>query len=177
MSLAYIGLGANLGDRAVTLAAAISRLGILGEVLAVSSLYETAPVGYLDQPPFLNAVAAVETSLTPAQMVQWLLAIEQTFGRKRTFRNAPRTLDLDLLLLGDAIQDTDAVKVPHPRLVERAFVLVPLAEIAPQLRHPVLGESMRDLLSSLPDQAGISQVAAPGWHVTPSGSAGMPPGR
>lgn len=177
MSLAYIGLGANLGDRAVTLAAAISRLGILGEVLAVSSLYETAPVGYLDQPPFLNAVAAVETSLTPAQMVQWLLAIEQTFGRKRTFRNAPRTLDLDLLLLGDAIQDTDTVQVPHPRLVERAFVLVPLAEIAPELRHPVLGESMRELLSRLPNRVGISQVAAPGWHITPSSSAGMTPAR
>lgn len=177
MSVAYIGLGANLGDRAATLTEAVDRLGELGEVLAVSALYETAPVGFRDQPSFLNAVAALQTTLTPARVVQGLLAIEQAFGRKRTFRNAPRTLDLDLLLQGDAVLDTEAVQAPHPRLAERAFVLVPLAELAPEMRHPVLGQTMTELLAALPDQSGVAQVAGPGWHITPAGSAGTPPDR
>ena len=120
---AYIGLGANLGDRAATLREAARRLGALGRITAVSSLYETEPVGFRDQPPFLNAVIALETGLTPAALFQGLLTIERELGRIRTFRNAPRTLDLDVLLLDDLVMETPELTLPHPRLHERAFVL------------------------------------------------------
>ena len=124
---AYIGLGANLGDRAATLREAARRLGALGRITAVSSLYETEPVGFRDQPPFLNAVIALETGLTPAALFQGLLTIERELGRIRTFRNAPRTLDIDILFYDGQVIETPPLVVPHPRLHERAFVLVPLA--------------------------------------------------
>ncbi len=170
---AYIGLGANLGDREQMLREALQRLATLGEVKAVSSLYETEPVGFLDQPPFLNAVAAVETVRTAGEIVPALLAIERDLGRTRTFRNAPRTLDLDLLLLGDETIDTPGVALPHPRMHERAFVLVPLAEIAPEEIHPVLRRRIVELLASLPGAAGVQRYASSGWELTPPGDAGM----
>jgi 2-amino-4-hydroxy-6-hydroxymethyldihydropteridine diphosphokinase len=153
---AYIGLGANLGDRAATLREAARRLGELGTITAVSSFYETEPVGYREQPSFLNAVIALETDLPPAALFDALLAIERDLGRVRSFRNAPRTLDLDILLQDDLVMDTPELTLPHPRMHERAFVLAPLAEIAPDVRHPVFGSSAAELLAALPDQSGVA---------------------
>ncbi|WP_051318785.1 2-amino-4-hydroxy-6-hydroxymethyldihydropteridine diphosphokinase [Chitinimonas koreensis] len=138
---AYIGLGANLGDAGATVTAAMAALaGLPGTTLAAcSALYRSAPVGYLDQPDFVNAVAAIDTELAPHEVLDGLLAIEHEFGRQRSFRNAPRTLDLDLLLYGQVEIHDDRLTVPHPRMHERAFVLVPLAEIAPGLALPGRG--------------------------------------
>lgn len=140
---AYVGLGANLGDRERTLHAAVAALaeedGI--EVVAVSTLRETDPVGVGEQPRFLNGVVALETALAPRELLDRLLAIEQRFGRVRTpGEHGPRTLDLDLLLHGDAVLDEPDLTVPHPRLHERRFVLEPLAELAPGLVVPGRGD-------------------------------------
>ena len=164
MGTAYIGLGANLGDRAETLRGAVRRLGALGRIVAVSSLYETEPVGFREQPSFLNAVLALESDLAPSELLDALLAIERELGRIRTFRNAPRTLDLDILLYDGLVLDAPGLTVPHPRLHERGFVLAPLAEIAPGLVHPVLRISIAQLLASLPDRSGIAPWAPPGWE-------------
>jgi 2-amino-4-hydroxy-6-hydroxymethyldihydropteridine diphosphokinase len=169
---AYIGLGANLGDRLATLREAVRRLGELGEVTHVSSLYETAPVGYEAQPAFLNAVVALQTSLEASPLVQQMLEIEAALGRVRTFRNAPRTLDLDLLLLGDVVVTAEDVQVPHPRIQERAFVLAPLAEIAPDTLHPVLGCAIQDLYDAMGVTDGVERVAGPEWATPPASDAG-----
>lgn len=164
MATAYIGLGANLGNRMAMLQVAIQRLQTLGRIERVSSLYETEPVGYLEQPPFLNAVVALDTALAPAELLDALLGIERDLGRMRTFPNAPRTLDLDLLMVDNVNLDTPEVTLPHPRLHERAFVLVPLAEIAPELVHSGAGKTMSELLQTLPDQCGVEVFAAAGWE-------------
>jgi len=140
---AYVGLGANLGDRERTLRAAVDALaaedGI--EVVAVSTLRETDPVGVGEQPRYLNGAVAVETTLAPRELLGRLLSIEQRFGRVRVpGEHGPRTLDLDLLLLGDAVLDEPGLTVPHPRLHERRFVLEPLAELAPGLVVPGCGD-------------------------------------
>jgi 2-amino-4-hydroxy-6-hydroxymethyldihydropteridine diphosphokinase len=166
MATAYIGLGSNLGDRLATIRTAVQRLRTLGRVAAVSSLYETVPVGYREQPRFLNAVVALDTALAPSDLLSALLGIENDLGRTRTFPNAPRTLDLDLLLVGDEILETTDLTLPHPRLHERAFVLVPLAEITPQAIHPGSGKSIRELLHALPDRGGVA-VYAPAWATAP----------
>ncbi|MFT4040809.1 MAG: 2-amino-4-hydroxy-6-hydroxymethyldihydropteridine diphosphokinase [Thermomicrobiales bacterium] len=168
--LAYVGLGANLGDRRQTLRAAVDQLRGIGAVEAVSSLYETAPVGYLDQPAFLNAVASISTDRTPVEIVGALLEIEAGLGRRRSFPNAPRTLDLDLLLLDAVISDNPAALVPHPRLHERGFVLAPLADLAPDLVHPVIGVTVAKLLAALGPLEGVNRVAGPEW-VTPAADA------
>ena len=155
MTLAAIALGANLGDRLAALQRAVDQLDGLGKVVAISSVYETDPVGYLDQPAFLNAALLLETDLPPESLMRSLLRIEGDLGRVRTFTNAPRAIDLDLLLYGDDIRDTPELTVPHPRMHERAFVLVPLAEIAPDLRHPRSGAPISALLESLPDRDGV----------------------
>jgi 2-amino-4-hydroxy-6-hydroxymethyldihydropteridine diphosphokinase len=164
MAKAYIGLGSNLGDRMATLRTAIERFESLGRVTNVSSLYKTEPVGYLEQPSFLNAVVALETALAPADLLRALLGIERDLGRVRSFPNAPRTLDLDLLLVDNVILDTPELTLPHPRQHRRAFVLVPLAEIAPQVVHPGSGKTMQELLRALPDQGGVEVYAPAGWE-------------
>lgn len=169
---AYVALGANLGDRLAMMQEAVRRLGDLGVVTGVSSLYETAPVGYDAQPSFLNAVVELETTLDAASLIEALLSIETSLGRTRSFRNAPRTLDLDLLLLGDAVVETDAVRVPHPRLHERSFVLTPLAELAPDAVHPLLHRTAKQLNDALDSRDGIARVAGPGWVNPPASDAG-----
>jgi 2-amino-4-hydroxy-6-hydroxymethyldihydropteridine diphosphokinase len=140
---AYIGIGANLGDREGAIASAVDLLraeeGL--EVLAVSALRETDPVGYVDQPRFLNGAVAVETSLTARELLGRLLEIERRLGRVRGegLRFGPRTIDLDLLLYGDETIDEPGLQVPHPRLTERRFALEPLAELAPELEIPGAG--------------------------------------
>ena len=145
MPAAYIGLGSNLGDREATIEAAIAALP---GVVAVSRLRETAPVGVLDQPPFLNGAAVIETTLSPRELLEQLLAIERELGRERRERWGPRTIDLDLLLYGDAVVDEPGLTVPHPRLHERRFALEPLYELDPELVVPGRGP-VASLLSKL----------------------------
>ena len=148
MPLVYIALGGNLGDRRANLDRAVELLSLdpAVEVLAVSSLRETDPVGYEDQPRFLNGAVAAETALSPRELLDLLLAVERELGRERTGpRHGPRTVDLDLLLYGDELVDEPGLTVPHPRLDERRFVLEPLAELDPELTLPD-GRRVRDLL-------------------------------
>ena len=145
MRTAYIGLGANLGDREATIRAAIAALP---GVVAVSSLRETDPVGKTDQPKFLNGVAALETALSARELLDKLLAVERDLGRERRERWGPRTIDLDLLLYGDLVLDEPGLTVPHPSLHERRFTLEPLAELDPELVVPGRGR-VSDLLAEL----------------------------
>ncbi len=161
-SEAYVGLGSNLGDRAAHLAEALDALHATPEVevLDVSPVYETEPVGP-PQPPYWNAVVRLRTGLAPRALLERLLAIEREAGRVRSAeRNAPRTLDLDLLLYGDCCLSEPGLELPHPRLAERAFVLVPLRDLAPELRHPLLGESVATLAARV---SGSSGVRPTGW--------------
>ena len=150
VTLAYVGLGANLGDARATLAGAVESLADLGEVRAVSPLYETDPIGLEDQPPFLNAVAVVATSLDPHGLLAELLAIEARFGRERAIRWGPRTLDLDLLAMDGEQLDEPQLTVPHPRLAEREVALRPLADVAPGV--PIGEATAGELLAALEPQ-------------------------
>ncbi len=175
MSLAYIALGANLlspaGPPEATLAAAAEHLATLGHVTTRSSLYSTAPVGFADQPRFANAVMALETHLSPQELLDGLLDIEIEFGRDRAASppNGPRTLDLDILFYGDMVLSQSGLEIPHPRLAERAFVLVPLNEIAPDLRHPRCSKTVSELLAALSlssDElsASVIRLESPLWR-------------
>lgn len=147
MAIAYIGLGSNIEDRIGYLKEAIRRIGNLPdtEVESASSAYDTEPMGRTDQPRFLNAVVRVRTWLPPERLLEGLLRIERELGRERKERWGPRTVDLDLLLYDDRVISKPGLQVPHPRLHERAFVLVPLAELDPELVHPVLGRTLKEL--------------------------------
>jgi 2-amino-4-hydroxy-6-hydroxymethyldihydropteridine diphosphokinase len=159
MQTAYIGMGGNLASQAgppeATLAAAALRLDSLGRLAGWSSLYSTAPVGFAAQPRFINSVISLETELTPRELLAGLLAIEQEFGRDRSagIANGPRTLDLDILLFGNLEISEPDLEIPHPRLTERAFVLVPLNEIAPQVVVPGSAQTVAQLLAHLFDDA------------------------
>lgn len=157
---AYVALGSNLQDPRQQVLRALSELGTLPgtRVVAQSSLYRTTPLGYADQPDFINAVAEIATTLEAAELMRALLALETAHGRERPFPNAPRVLDLDLLLYDDLQLNTAPLTLPHPRLHERGFVLLPLAEIAPQLVIPGHGP-VAELARQLPDQ-GVQRLAA-----------------
>jgi 2-amino-4-hydroxy-6-hydroxymethyldihydropteridine diphosphokinase len=147
---AYIGLGSNLGNSLETLRGAAARLAGLGTILAVSSVYETDPVGLEDQPAFLNAVVLIDTTLEPEALLERLLGIEADFHRERTIRWGPRTLDLDLLWYEGAAMTGERLTLPHPRAAEREFVLRPLADIDPGL--PLAGATVAELLAALSSQ-------------------------
>jgi 2-amino-4-hydroxy-6-hydroxymethyldihydropteridine diphosphokinase len=149
-NLVYLSLGANVGDRAGHIREAITRLGSVGCVVAVSSFYETEPVEFTDQAWFLNLAVALETTEMPNPLMTALLSIEQEMGRQRTREKGPRTIDIDILLFGDLIMDSQKLTIPHPAMQHRRFVLEPLAEIAPEARHPVIGKTVRELLDVLP---------------------------
>jgi 2-amino-4-hydroxy-6-hydroxymethyldihydropteridine diphosphokinase len=153
LTIAYVALGANLGDAEGSLRAVMRELDSLHGVrlLKSSSLYRTAPIGLKNQPDFINAAVALDTELDSPALLMALFSIEQRFGRQRSIPNAPRTLDLDLLLYGEEVSDDNTLTLPHPRMHERAFVLAPLAEIAPGLSIPGKGR-VTDLLAQCADQ-------------------------
>ena len=165
-SAVYLGLGSNLGNRAANLRMALRYLPPLARVEEVSSLYETAPLGGEEQPPFYNAVCRISTGLGPEALLRHLKQIEFEIGRRPGPRWGPRPIDLDILLCGDRVLEREGLIVPHPLLAERAFVLVPLAELSPHLLHPVLEKPVGELLSAL-DQAalsGVRRIELRGWE-------------
>jgi len=153
--LAAIALGSNLnsefGDREANLEEAVQRIGGLGEVRAVSSFYDTEPVGFLEQPRFLNGALVLETELEPVELMRELLGVERAMGRERegAIAKGPRVIDLDLLLYGDVVMSTEELTLPHPEMQARRFVLEPLAEIAPEWVHPALGVTVGTMLERL----------------------------
>jgi 2-amino-4-hydroxy-6-hydroxymethyldihydropteridine diphosphokinase len=158
--IVYIALGSNLGDRAGMLERAIAAMNSAGiSVVRQSSLYVTEPVGAPGQGWFLNAVVEAETSLLPLQLLHALLKIERELGRRRLTPHGPRAIDLDILFYGSSVIRSRELEVPHPRLTERRFVLIPLAQLAPDFRHPVLHKSINQLLAETPDRS----EARP-WH-------------
>jgi 2-amino-4-hydroxy-6-hydroxymethyldihydropteridine diphosphokinase len=159
-NLVYLSLGSNLGDREHNLRDAIARLGAKARIVSVSSWYETEPVEFTDQAWFLNCAVALESTETPEQLMVAVLEIEQQMGRRRLQRKGPRIIDVDILLCGDKIVDSPALTLPHPAMQQRRFVLEPLAEIAPDARHPVLQKTIRQLLDALPAGQTVRRVMA-----------------
>jgi len=159
LKTAFLALGSNIGDREANLRDAVDRLASDEiHVLRRSSLYETAPQEMLDQPSFLNAVVEVETSLLPMQLLARIREIEREMGRQRIAPKGPRNIDIDILFYGRAVITTQELEVPHPRLAQRRFVLEPLAEIAPDFRHPVTGKTASEILAALEPQ-GVRRLA------------------
>ena len=158
---AYLGLGSNMGDREDNLRQALSLLGEKGgEVIALSSVYETEPWGYAEQPRFLNMACGFRTALNPHELLAHAQGVERGLGRERAIRYGPRTIDVDILLYGDLVLDTPDLQIPHPGIPERAFVLAPLAEIAPEAEHPVLKRRVSELLADAPGRETVVSLGA-----------------
>jgi 2-amino-4-hydroxy-6-hydroxymethyldihydropteridine diphosphokinase len=160
--IVYLSLGSNLGDRQANLNQAMAKMAALGKITAVSAFYETQPVDLVDQPWFVNCVAALETELTTQELMAAILRLEEDLGRRRLARKGPRTIDIDLLLAGDTVVDEPGLTVPHPAMQQRRFVLEPLAEIAPDAVHPVLQSTVRELLDTLPEGQAVRKIAREG---------------
>lgn len=159
----YLGLGSNLGDKVANCLRALTAVSAShhNRIHALSSLYKTEPIGYRDQDWFINCVAEISTTLLPRPFHAFLQGIEKGMGRKRIVKMGPRIIDLDILLYGTEIIDEAGLIIPHPRLHERGFVLVPLAELAPELRHPILQKTATELLESLKGKGEVERFAAP----------------
>ncbi len=158
--LVYLSLGSNVGDRAAQLREAHARLATVGPMVAVSSLYETEPVEFTEQPWFLNCAVALETNQTPQQLMTAILKIEEEMGRRRVQKKGPRSIDIDILLFGDKIIDSPELTIPHPAMQRRRFVLEPLAEIAPEVVHPVFKRTIRELRDAQPEGQSVRRVAS-----------------
>jgi len=158
--IAYIGLGSNMGDKLANCHQALKHLGRLGTIRKVSSFYSTAPVGFEVQDDFINAVAALETDLTPQALLAECLAIEKELGRRRIITWGPRTIDIDILLYGDLVINEPGLALPHPLMQKRRFVLTPFAEIAPEVRHPVLHKTIAELLNELNDSHAVDRCGS-----------------
>ena len=159
MNKAYLLTGGNEGDRYLNMQQARTNIEhICGQLIQVSSLYETAPWGKTDQADFLNQVLLLETSLSPQALLKSILLIEEKGGRIRTVRNAPRTIDIDILFYDRLVLDEPGLRIPHPRIAERRFVLEPLCEISPDFIHPVLGKTIRLLLQECKDQLTVKKI-------------------
>ncbi len=157
MAIVFLGLGSNLGDRQANLEAAIDALGPKVRAMARSPIYETEPWGYADQPKFLNQVVQGETELIPEELLKHIKEVEGRVGRTASFRYGPREIDIDILLYDDLVLETPELTIPHPRLDERAFMLMPLADLAGNLQHPVAKETFSQLLAKV-EREGIRQV-------------------
>jgi 2-amino-4-hydroxy-6-hydroxymethyldihydropteridine diphosphokinase len=158
LTVVYLSLGSNIGDREKHLREAQQRLGALGRVTTASSFYETEPIEFTQQDWFLNCAIGLETDLTPQQLMSSILKIEKSMGRRRVQKKGPRIIDIDILLFGDAIFNSDEVTVPHPAMHKRRFVLEPLVEIAPDVRHPVLQRTIIELRDALPSGQLVRKV-------------------
>jgi 2-amino-4-hydroxy-6-hydroxymethyldihydropteridine diphosphokinase len=161
MLATYLSLGSNLGDRAANLSAAIARLRGLGTVCAVSSIYETEPVEVAEQPQFFNCVIALETAEPPQTLLSGILAIERAMGRERKQDKGPRLIDIDIVLFGDSILDSSELTLPHPAMHRRRFVLEPLSEIAPRVRHPRLQKTILQLRDELSEGQAVRKILSP----------------
>ena len=161
MTKVYIALGSNVGDRAKNLREAVRLIGEAGvRVQKSASVYETEPLGYVDQDWFLNSVVEAETESSAMELLHTLRAIEERMGSKKAFVNGPRLIDLDILLYGDDTISQNELQVPHPRMLQRRFVLVPLAEIAPELKHPGWSGTAQQMLEQTPDRGEVRKAAS-----------------
>lgn len=149
MHVTYLGLGSNIGDRLQNLQAAINALEPEVHPVECSPVYETPPWGFLDQPNFLNQVVKAETELSPGELLRYLKEIEKDLGRQDSFLNGPRKIDLDIIFYDDAVIESPPITIPHPRMDDRGFVLLPLADLAPEFKHPVLDLSVQDMLAQV----------------------------
>lgn len=159
MNKAYLLTGGNEGDRFLHMQEARANIELIcGQLLQVSSLYETEPWGNTDQPDFLNQVILIDTKLSPEELLRAILSIEKKGGRKRTVKNAPRTIDIDILFYNDLILEKPGLSIPHPRIADRRFVLEPLNEISPEFIHPVIGKTIHRLLLECKDELAVKKI-------------------